>query len=396
MANNDTMSNLLPDSEKMEAKELLAKQGRERSGDIKLVMPQMEEESSPVKKEKLSWRERRKKRKEAKLQAKLRAKGETGSADRSQRKEEMKAQTISSKPELFEDSTFQAQDEGKKASPKMLADDKKKEDQKMKQAENISPVQESPKPMVKGASLSSMGKEVKSEKEKPKEEKQPERSNDSKKRRGAKGGMHQGETLEGFSSPSMNLVPDSVAKEGQGRPSWGIGASFLILILALWVIIGGIGYTRAQKAESALASVNNELTQVNKLIANYASGKEAAQSLQKQLTTVDGLIEEHVYWTLILQQLEGSTIPDVYYTSLNADITLNKLHLRAIAKDYATAARQIRALERSPEFVKSVLVGEARIENQPDAALPIPIVAFDLEIDLVEGVLFLQNPDDLN
>ena len=185
-------------------------------------------------------------------------------------------------------------------------------------------------------------------------------------------------------------MPADVAAQAAAKP-WVLYASILVLTLAVWVLFSGIAIARAKRAESRVSEWNAKISQINTTIKNYDSGKVAALALQKQFSLVKEQIENHLYWTPFLQKLEEVTIPDVYYTSMNVNSS-GEVHLRAVAKTYDAAARQIRALERAPGFVKSVLVSQARQELQPGATLPVPIVAFDVQLVLQDGVLTLPAP----
>jgi len=198
-----------------------------------------------------------------------------------------------------------------------------------------------------------------------------------------------------FTGPGVNLVPEGAVEVAAGS-SWMLGVVILIFTVAVWVIVGGIGVSQVKKAEARSLQLNDQISQIQKVINEFDSSKSATQTLQKQLSAIEDLVDEHVYWTVVLEHLEKNTIPDVYYRAITAERASNKVIVEGIAKDYAAAARQIRAFEKTPGFIKNIEVGEARIENQPDAVLPVPVVSFGLELTLVDGVLSVENPEDLN
>ncbi|MBI4122113.1 MAG: hypothetical protein HY461_02170 [Parcubacteria group bacterium] len=203
--------------------------------------------------------------------------------------------------------------------------------------------------------------------------------------------LHQPDAGTDFAGPHVNLVPADVIAQASGQP-WGLYASIMVLALAVWVVLSGVAIARGKRAEARAFEWNAKISQVNTAIKNYESGKAAATALQRQFELVKQQIDIHLYWTPFLQKLEETTIPDVYYMSVSANRS-GEVHLRAIAKTYEAAARQIRAFELASGFVKSVQVSQAGQELQAGATLPVPVVAFDIVLLLKDDVLTLPSPD---
>lgn len=194
-----------------------------------------------------------------------------------------------------------------------------------------------------------------------------------------------------FTGPNVNLVPDDVRIK-TGDRSWVLLASVFVFVVAVWVIASGVSIARAKKAEARLAEVQSRLTQVNAAVRNFEEEKGSAQALQKQFLLVETVLDNHVYWTPFLQKLEETTIPDVYYVSVTSSRS-GEIRLSAIAKTYTAAARQIRAFERATHFVQSVNIQEAMLKPQPDSKLPVPIVAFDIQLTLTPNALQIEAPE---
>lgn len=205
--------------------------------------------------------------------------------------------------------------------------------------------------------------------------------------------LHEPDDLEGSKSAvGVNLVPEYAIQEDTARP-WILVAANMVLILAIWVIVIGWNYRSINKAEAVFYSKQDHLTQINKLINEAKDRKDAALSLQTQFGSIENLIDGHMYWTPFLQKLEELTIPDVYYSGMTASKN-GQIVLQAVAKNFDSAARQIRSFELAPSAIKSINIGEARIENQPGAILPVPVVTFDIQLELVPDILFLNSPQE--
>lgn len=353
----DTM-NLLPDAERQSSEAALKRAAAaKRGGEIKLVVPAMDVKKKEEGTKKSFW-QRRRESKETSRQASLRKKGETG------------------QPVVL---------------PAPVA------------APVLPPVPVKPpvkavvpqpkiKSMPKMASATAALPQMEKTQRRPaKDEPLPEAPM-KEKRNETSSKLHEPVDPSGVSGPRVNLVPSGFSEQAQEKP-WVLYASILVLSCAVWILISGVAIARAKRAESRVSEWNAKMLQLNSAIRNYEDGKTAALALQRQFTLVKQQIEGHVYWTPLLQKLEETTIPDVYYISISANRN-GEVHLRSIAKSYEAAARQIRAFERASSFVKSVQVSQAHQELQPGSTLPVPIVSFDIHFTLQDGVLTLQAPEE--
>lgn len=210
------------------------------------------------------------------------------------------------------------------------------------------------------------------------------------KKESSKGKMHEPQGDMSFGGPDVNLVPEYVKAE-IGDRSWVLLVSIMVFVFAFWVIASGVAVARAKSAESKQSELHARLTQVNAAVKHYEEEKTAEQNLQKQFTFVETALNNHVYWTPFLQKLEETTIPDVYYVDMTADRN-GSIRLKAVAKSYTSAARQIRAFERATSFVQKVDIHEAMLQPQPKSALPVPVVTFDIQLTLTPNALQIDVP----
>ncbi len=361
--------NLLPDDERRKAEEEL-KRKRGASPEVRLVVPEIEGAIPGAKKGKESWWARRKRRQAEKKAEKMRRKGETGSVKEPVKKDaSSKPASASIKPELFSDVMKKEPNEHwwerkQQTLPPKTEPEKEKKTSMETQLTASKPMQQS----------------------KPDDRPKPHPV-EQKQEKAKKGSMHEPASSMAFSGPSINLVPEGLQSAQRASHVWPLALAIVIFTVAFWVITSGLTYARVSRARTEDQQLRAQIAQLDKVISDAQASRQAAKQLQTQYEAVGQLINNHIYWSVFLQKLEELTIPDVYYVSLDGDLASNRVTLRLIAKDYAAAARQIRSFERSGGLIASVRVGEARIENQPDVRLPVPIVAVDLELTLIEGVL---------
>ncbi len=371
MAQRDGM-NLLPENERQAAEAALRRAAQPaKPGEVRLVMPQST--AAKAEPEKKSWWAKRKETRAKKLAA--------AKAD-----EEARAKVIAQAPKP-----------ASKPMPAPLATTKPM----VKPAPAPAPIPVA-KPVVsvppvavaKPAAVNkkSTPKKVAVEVAKPAPKKESQALTPMKASMKSSGGMHEPESTNGFLSPKVNLVPQGVAEQAQGV-SWGLYAGVIVVVVGVWVSLSGFAIYRASQAQASIQETNARLDQVRSVIREYETDKNVYLALQKQFVLVKDMIEGHVYWTPFLQKLEETTIPDVYYLGMSANRS-GQITLRAVAKSYSAAARQIRAFERSSSFIDTVQVNQVRQELQKGASLPVPVIAFDVQLKLVNGIFTILAPEN--
>ncbi len=388
MARQNDNVNLLPERERKEGEAALRRAATaSESQEVRLVMPQVVKADDKKKKSWLArWQEKRAKAKEEKMKAKA-AQSMKFSAPVEAKPPQAPLPDRAAKPVMSAPAPA-AKPAMSKIEPKLVAP---KPEKAAPAASMASKPAAAPKPEVKPQSMleprtrpapkpepvkiDAVAKPVK-----------PQKKDDKKAK------LHEPAADGGFMGPGVNLVPSDVVRAAQGTP-WGLYAGILVAVLGVWVGVSGYSISRARSAEARVQELNARMTQVNTIIKDYESDKTVHVALQKQFTLVKGLVDGHIYWTPFLQKLEETTIPDVYYMGMNANRD-GSVTLRAVAKNYASAARQIRAFERASTFVQSVQVNQARQDLQKGAALPVPVVEFDIQLKLVAGIFTVPVPEN--
>lgn len=133
---------------------------------------------------------------------------------------------------------------------------------------------------------------------------------------------------------------------------------------------------------------NVNLTQVDSLenqILAYRSLQEQVNATADQLTTINTLLSEHRYWTNIFALLEHYTLPNVYYTLVNADAN-GTVTLQAATTDYASVSHQIEVFRRANRFIQQVDVSTAT-SGGSEQSTTTGIVTFNLTLQINPEVL---------
>lgn len=182
--------------------------------------------------------------------------------------------------------------------------------------------------------------------------KQPKEKKHQSRRLHSKGDVlvKQGETV--------NLIPNTVLEELTRRNRLrDLGYTSIALVALVFVAYGGLNYYQKQitvdtvKTEEEIATVEQEITM-------FAALQEESVSLNERLQGVTDILNQHVYWTSFLDELEQRTLPTVYYTSFSGSAASRQFTFDAVTTDYAYIDSQVQ-LFRDSEMVESVRVSSA-------------------------------------
>lgn len=78
--------------------------------------------------------------------------------------------------------------------------------------------------------------------------------------------------------------------------------------------------------------------------------------LEKRLSNMRLLLDQHIFVSNILRRLEENTHPQVRFLGFNFGTALRKVDTTAVASSYNTVAKQVNILERDPQ-VESIEFG---------------------------------------
>ncbi len=106
-----------------------------------------------------------------------------------------------------------------------------------------------------------------------------------------------------------------------------------------------------------ISEVNTQISSVEIQINQKKNVVEQVQYINQQAEHVASLIDEHVYWSPLFTKIESYVAPEVYFTSMNADVN-GVVTLTAVGENYEAAVKQLYVLERAADFVQ-----QASVEN---------------------------------
>lgn len=163
-----------------------------------------------------------------------------------------------------------------------------------------------------------------------------------------RGVMHQAPEQTGESrSVDVNLIPHAVL-EGLKSRNRIQDLLFVAAGAAVAVFIGfGLMKWYQGQLNVDIRDTEQQIAQVEARINSYDSLQASASDLQDELTGLDEVLNQHIYWTPFLEYLEASTLPTVYYRSMSGSAKTGSFTFNAVALDYSQIDPQARLLRES-------------------------------------------------
>lgn len=177
--------------------------------------------------------------------------------------------------------------------------------------------------------------------------------------------------------PDVNLIPKEY-KKGKIELSTifsKTGGIVLILLILSLLLYGGLLLYKS-KFNKKLDNLEQEKSVINQSI-EQAVDKETKQAiidLDKNLDTLKGLFENHVYWSRLFSKIEELTVPQAYFSESSfrilKDIEEGKqleesveVSLSGNVLSYTILAKQILSFQEE-SLVKEVKISEISLANE--------------------------------
>lgn len=156
---------------------------------------------------------------------------------------------------------------------------------------------------------------------------------------------------------AINLIPEEYAR----HPELNLSRKFLLYLAAVGVsvfavltlhqLVGWYDYLIGNQIEREEQRIKILVEQIEQ----YRGLVHEATVVQRDLDTLQQLLERHRYWTKVFAALEQSTIDDVYFTTF-ASSADGSLMLNARGRDYRSVARQLVAFRAAADTIAWVSI----------------------------------------
>lgn len=168
--------------------------------------------------------------------------------------------------------------------------------------------------------------------------------------------------LEELSSPRLdvNLMPTEFQEAAVPRTKLLIlGAVVMTAILLVVGASAGLSVYKSKKVDE-LTKLSERIANLDQAIASFAAFQKDALALKDKIDVVETLLSKHIRWTAVLNWLEQTTHPSVYYSGFTGDVG-GKVSLAAAAKDFSSLSSQYLAFQRDTSVVKEVNITGATV-----------------------------------
>lgn len=141
-----------------------------------------------------------------------------------------------------------------------------------------------------------------------------------------------------------------------------------ILIILELGIYGGLFYWR-QSVRTQVDGLQREITEIDKQIAASKDNLKLAVRDQGALSNFSDLLQKHLYWSQVLQELGKVALKTATFLSVEASSDTDKFVITGKVASYAELGKVLLGLETSENFSKVELVTSGRkAEADPTAS----------------------------
>jgi hypothetical protein len=176
------------------------------------------------------------------------------------------------------------------------------------------------------------------------------------------------------------LMHSPVATQGAFKQFILLAGALFTLMLVLYI---GISFGYKAYLSKSIASTKTKIDGFSSQISQADQDKVA--NFYSQLQNLQQLLASHTTASPVLSLLERTTIPEVYYTKLSVNASLNQADVNGMARSLADVAKQAALIEAQTEVVDHVNFSTA-------GATQGGAWQFTMNIFLRPGVLHNGNP----
>ena len=165
----------------------------------------------------------------------------------------------------------------------------------------------------------------------------------------------------------VNLIPEDSQEKN-------IPVSIILFLIMSVVISGALvfgGWLWASyyhnTISTTISEIDAEISLIEADISQYSQLQEDARIIQNKITSVQDLLDKHIYWSEFFNKLEFYTITDVYYSSMSVDIN-GAVTLSAVGSSYENAVKQLMVMEKANDYITKVTISDITFQNDTAVA----------------------------
>ena len=132
----------------------------------------------------------------------------------------------------------------------------------------------------------------------------------------------------------------------------------LSLVLILELVAAGFFYLLRQRAEEQTLALQQDNANIQSKLSSMEDELMEAKGFQAQTKNLAVLLDSHVVWNKLLQEVSDTTFKNAQYLSLSSDTT-GKITIEGMSNNYSELGKMLLSLETSDLFKSVKLVSTA-------------------------------------
>src|SRR3989344_764089 len=147
----------------------------------------------------------------------------------------------------------------------------------------------------------------------------------------------------------INLLNPELAANGAGRKS----------LIPLYIVgalpggeMGGGGWVffSTRSTDDEVGAAEMRISDLDLQLKKNSPELQEAIGYQARLKNLEGLLEGHMFWSQVMEELGKYTFKNISYESFNGDVTRNRISVSGTAQSFTDIAKLILGLKQSDNF----------------------------------------------
>lgn len=147
-------------------------------------------------------------------------------------------------------------------------------------------------------------------------------------------------------------------------PSRMVSFYIVIGVVAVELLIYGAMFLYEKRLQRQAEKVEQRGQAVNLEIGKIDAGRLSAISFQKRLSNLEVLLNNHLFWSPVLDELERYTYVQATYQTLQIDEGENRMILTGIVPSYTDMGKLLLGLKASPHITGINLEGTGLAQSE--------------------------------
>lgn len=163
--------------------------------------------------------------------------------------------------------------------------------------------------------------------------------------------------------PSINLAPGTqyiMQARKRRRRLLGISIVIVVIVAVVWI---GLTFYR-QRLETELADIDGQIRNVELEIARIEPNANRIVLFEERLKALDGLLNQHISWNIILQDIERLLPPNTALTTVEAEADTGEINIKGITQNIDQVAVTLASLLNSTDHQTVFISGNLNSINR--------------------------------